>query len=119
MKKIITYHKQYKGSVCESRGASGGIATLWDQNTWSLIAETIHQHWINTALENTSNNQRIVIYNVYAPNHYRDKEQCWGTLKEIIDEEENNNIILGGDLNLILHSNEKQGGCFSSDPYRN
>eukprot|EP00253_Pinus_taeda_P006593 PITA_06593 len=25
----------------------------------------------------------------------------------------------GGDLNLILHSNEKQGGCFSSYPYIN
>lgn len=119
MNKIIAQHKQYKGCVCESRGASGGIASLWNQNTWSITTETTNQHWIKTVLESTSNNQQIVIYNVYAPNDYRDKEQCWDCLNENIAEEDNNNIILGGDLNLILHSNEKRRGCFSLDPYRN
>lgn len=32
--------------------------------------------------------------------------------------EESNNIIIGGDLNLILHSNEKRGGSFGEDPFR-
>ena len=35
-----------------------------------------------------------------------------------MNNEENNNIIMGGDLNLILHANEKRGGCFGDDPFR-
>lgn len=34
-------------------------------------------------------------------------------------EEDNSNIILGGDFNLILHANEKRGGSFMPDPFRN
>lgn len=63
--------------------------------------------------------QQIVIYNVYAPNHYRDKEVCWDSLSKNITEEDNSNIILGGELNLILHANEKRGGSFTPDPFRN
>eukprot|EP00253_Pinus_taeda_P005587 PITA_05587 len=33
-------------------------------------------------------------------------------------EEDSSNIILGGDLNLILHANEKRGGSFTPDPFR-
>ena len=35
--------------------------------------DTINQFWINVILENLMNNQKIVIYNIYAPNYYRDK----------------------------------------------
>jgi len=91
---------------------------LWNQNIWSITAETITPHWIKTVLENTTTSYQIVIYNVYSPNHYTDKAHCWHSLSENIAEEDNSNIILGGDLNLILHSNEKRGGCFSPDPYR-
>eukprot|EP00253_Pinus_taeda_P003777 PITA_03777 len=62
--------------------------------------------------------QQIVIFNVYAPNHYRDKEVCWDSLSKNIMEEDSNNIILGGDLNLILHANEKRAGIFTPDPFR-
>eukprot|EP00253_Pinus_taeda_P032306 PITA_32306 len=82
------------------------------------IIDTISQYWIKVTLESLIDNQRIVIYNIYAPIHYRDKEQCWTSLKTDIDEEGNSNIILGGDFNLTLHSNEKRGGCFSHDPCR-
>eukprot|EP00253_Pinus_taeda_P028387 PITA_28387 len=68
--------------------------------------------------ENGADKQIIVIYNIYAPIHYRDKERCWDDLKASIDAQESNNIIFGGDFNLILHSNEKRGGSFSPDPYR-
>ena len=63
--------------------------------------------------------QQIVIFNVYAPNHYRDKEVCWDSLSKNIMEEDKSNIILGGDFNLILHANEKRGGSFMLDPFRN
>lgn len=118
MKEIIDQLKQYEGSICESRGASGGIATLWNHNVWKHTTDTISEYWIKVTLESLTDSKRIVIYNIYGPSHYRDKEQCWTSLKVDIDEEENNDIILGGDLNLILHSNKKRGGCFSHDPCR-
>ena len=33
-----------------------------------------------------------------------------------MNNEENNNIIMGGDLNPILHANEKRGDGFGDDP---
>jgi len=51
-------------------------------------------------------------------NHCRDKDSCWHDLKDILDVEENTNIILVGDFNLIIHTNEKRGGSFTPDPYR-
>eukprot|EP00253_Pinus_taeda_P036435 PITA_36435 len=69
-------------------------------------------------LENNFDNQSSVVYNVYAPNHYREKESCSDDLKEIIDIETISNIIVAGNLNLILHANEKRGGFFSPDPSR-
>ena len=69
-------------------------------------------------LENNEDQQNLVIYNIYAPNHLRDKECCWEEIKVSMNAEENTNVILGGDLNLVLHANEKRGGIFSPDPFR-
>lgn len=62
--------------------------------------------------------QSIIVYNLYSPNHYREKEAFWNSLRDDMKNEESNNIIMGGDLNLILHSNEKRGGSFGEDPFR-
>ena len=107
MRGIIDQQKQYKGSIIESRGASRGIATLWNHSKWNCTSEKLHQHWIRIVLENRIDNQTTIIYNVYAPNHFREKECCWDDLKASIDGEINSNIIVGGDFNLILHANEK------------
>ena len=118
MQRTIGQLKQYDGSICEARGASGGITTMWNKNIWICTSNTINQYWIKVILEKQSKYKQIVVYNIYSPNHFRDKEQCWATLQEDIQAEDNSNIILGGDLNLILHSNEKRGGIFTYDPYR-
>ena len=96
---------------------------IWNQGIWNCILETIKQNWIKTTLENKVDQQAIIIYNIYVPNHCRDKDSCdkdscWHDLKDSLDAEENTNIILGGDFNLILHANEKSGGSFTPDPYR-
>lgn len=112
MRGIVEQQKQYKGSISESRGASGGITTLWNHSKWNYRSASLHQHWIKTVLENRVDNQIAIIYNIYVPNHFREKECYWDDLKASIDGEENSNIILGGDFNLILHANEKRGGFF-------
>lgn len=75
-------------------------------------------HWIKTNLESATMGKKGNTYNIYSPNHYRDKEICWKTLKETTMEDKEENIILGGDLNIILKPEEKRGGLFQPDPYR-
>jgi len=70
------------------------------------------------SVRNKEDQQILVIYNIYAPNNFRDKECCWEEIKVSMNVEENTNVILRGDLNLVLHSNEKRGGIFSPDPLR-
>jgi len=57
--------------------------------------------------------------NIYEPNHYREKEVCWNSLKDILSQVQNRSIIVGGDLNLVLNADEKFGGSFHVDPSRN
>eukprot|EP00253_Pinus_taeda_P029738 PITA_29738 len=117
-KKIIDQQKQYLGSISESRGASGGIVTNWDSSKWICTSANTHQNWIRAILESRIGNKTVIIYNVYVPTHYREKEICWDNLKTSIDGEINTNIIVVGDFNLILHANEKRGGIFAPDPFR-
>lgn len=74
MKGIISQLKQYNGCISESRGAFGGIATLWNHSIWKHITNAVSQYWIKVTLESLIDKKRIVIYNIYAPIHYRDKE---------------------------------------------
>jgi len=43
---------------------------------------------------------------------------CWDTLKDFLLQNELENIILGGDLNLTLTASEKKGGSIVRDPAR-
>lgn len=116
---IIKQQKHYNGCASEARGASGGILTMWDNIKWSCNFAKIHQNWINVNLESKENGTIVKIYNIYSPNQYREKEVCWNTLETNIEEDQDNNLILAGDLNLVLHANEKRGGNFSPYPFRN
>jgi len=53
---------------------NGGIVTLWLQDKWIKIAETMERHWIKTTLQNKMSSYQLIIFNVYVLNHYRDKE---------------------------------------------
>lgn len=119
MKKIIDHQKQYLGTISGSRGASGGIVTIWDSHRWNCNSAIVNQNWIRTNLESRTRDRNVVIYNVYVPNHYKEKEICWDNLKESIEGESTTNLIVAGDFNLILHANEKRGGNFTHDPFRN
>eukprot|EP00253_Pinus_taeda_P001989 PITA_01989 len=118
MQKIVDTQKNFSGASNNSRGASGGITTMWNNQYWDCKSTTINQNWLRTNLSRKEENCDLIIYNVYIPNHYREKEQCWKDLKENIENESNLNIILAGDFNLVLHANEKRGGNFIHDPFR-
>lgn len=117
--KIINQQKHLQGCASEARGASGGILTLWDNNKWNCESTRIYQHWIQVKLESKKGGIKVTVYNVYAPNQYREKEMCWNTLATSIEEEKNSNLIIAGDFNLVMHANEKRGGHFVPDHFRN
>jgi len=62
--------------------------------------------------------KKYSVINIYAPNHYKEKEQCWATIKEALKEMQVGKIILGGDLNLVRSIEEKFGGTYHTDPSR-
>lgn len=59
---------------------------------------------------------QICLFNIYAPNCYREKELCWNSLKDILLQDKNKSIIVGGNLNLVKNVEEKFGGSFHADP---
>ena len=74
-------------------------------------------HWILTVLRQKDNDSLVSIFNIYAPNSYNEKLQCWTLLRE----EQSNiqgNVIVAGDLNITLSQNEKRGGSISRDPFK-
>ena len=81
MKAIMDKMKHYGGTLSESRGASGGLAILWNHIIWNHKDTTKNQNWIKVTLENCRDQKEIIVYNVYGPNHYRDKEICWSSIK--------------------------------------
>eukprot|EP00253_Pinus_taeda_P013228 PITA_13228 len=110
--------KNYTGISKGSDGASGGIGTLWNKNKWEIINSQLCNWWIRTDLKNKNTQEVYFIYNIYAPNHYRDKTSCWNSLEADLSSIHSSWIILGGDMNLIRQVEEKYGGNFHADPSR-
>eukprot|EP00253_Pinus_taeda_P022073 PITA_22073 len=119
MQKIVDGQNFFLGICNDSRGASGGVAIMWSSHLWDCKSFSLNQNWLKVNLVQKDKSCDIIVYNVYIPNQFREKEQCWEELKEDMDKEQNPNVILAGDLNLVLHANEKRGGNFFPDPFRN
>eukprot|EP00253_Pinus_taeda_P014197 PITA_14197 len=101
-----------------SEGASGGIGKIWNKNKWEITNSQFCNWWVRTDLKNKGSQEIYYIYNIYAPNHHRDKGHCWETISSDLQSVKNRNIILGGDLNLIRNVEEKLGGNYHADPSR-
>ena len=46
-------------------------------------------------LMHISTKEKYTVINIYAPNHYKEKVQCWDTLKEALKGVQDGKIILG------------------------
>eukprot|EP00253_Pinus_taeda_P028676 PITA_28676 len=105
------------GKVVSARGTAGGIGTFWAKNSFSLERSFETQHWIFTELRHTASNLNLALFNMYVPVHYEEKRECWKTLSDFLYYNNPRNIIIGGDLNIILDPKEKRGGTYSRDPF--
>eukprot|EP00253_Pinus_taeda_P010548 PITA_10548 len=110
--------RNYSGISKGSDGASGGIGTLWNKNKWEISNHQTCNWWVRTDVRSKSTQEVLFIYNIYAPNHYRDKASCWNSLEADLSSIQSSQIIIGGDMNLIRQVEEKFGGNFHPDPFR-
>ena len=64
-----------KGKVAiSSRGASGGIGTLWDDKKYEAVDTKYNSSWILTLLRQKDTNMLVRVFNIYAPNSYAEKK---------------------------------------------
>jgi ribonuclease HI/exonuclease III len=108
--------KKSAGKAVSSRGSSGGLATLWTEDAFLLNKSHETQHWIFTELTHYASKLTISLFNLYVPVTYSEKRECWTSLSAFLDQHNPSNIILAGDLNIVLKSKEKRGGSISRDP---
>jgi exonuclease III len=106
------------GIAESSRGASGGLGTIWNSKKYNLFMHEAHKHWIFTSLLHLETGRQVSLFNLYVPVLPEDKKSCWETLRDFLQQNVMDNIILGGDLNLTLSTNEKKGGSIVRDQAR-
>ena len=67
-------------AALSSKGASRGIGTLWDDRKFEAMVIKKSTHWILTVLKHKDTNFLVSIVNLYAPNSYSEKINCWNLL---------------------------------------
>lgn len=107
--------KKSVGKAVSSRGSSGGLATLWTEDAFLLNKAHETQHWIFTELTHYASKLTISLFNLYVPVIYTEKRECWASLSAFLEQHNPSNIILAGDLNIVLKPKEKRGGTNSKD----
>eukprot|EP00253_Pinus_taeda_P019238 PITA_19238 len=104
------------GKAVSSRGTSGGLATLWNDDLFQLDNHKETQHWIQTELMQKASKLNFNLFNIYVPVSYQEKRECWSSLSAHLEQTSPSNIIIAGDLNIVLKSKEKRGGTNNRDP---
>eukprot|EP00253_Pinus_taeda_P012863 PITA_12863 len=112
------FWKKGQGRAVSARGASGGIATFWNNDMYDLLQEKSNHHWLLTQLLHKESGQQVSMFNVYAPVLPNEKKNCWNSLQTFLLEQNPGNIIIAGDLNVTLALEEKKGGSIVRDPAR-
>eukprot|EP00253_Pinus_taeda_P001699 PITA_01699 len=104
------------GKAVSTRVSVGGIGTFWSGKIFLLERSYETKHWIFTELRHTSSNLLLALFNLYVPVHYAKKRECWKSLSDFLELHNPKNIVIGGDLNIIMDPKEKRGGSYTRDP---
>jgi len=112
------FWKKGPARAVSARGASGGIATLWDASKLDFIEEETTTHWIYTKLLHKRSGLLVSLFNLYVPVAINEKKDCWDSLALFLNHSNTANIIVAGDLNVTLSPSEKKGGSIVRDPAR-
>ena len=61
------FWKKNAGQAVSARGSSGGLATLWSKDLFSLENSFVSQHWIFTEPRHFSSKITLSLFNLYVP----------------------------------------------------
>jgi hypothetical protein len=68
--------KKGEGKAISSRGASGGLCTIWNTEEFILEDHLQSQFWMMASLSRKSTGKIYTIINVYMPNNYLEKSEA-------------------------------------------
>ena len=108
--------KKNTRKAVSAQGSSGGIATLWSEDTFLLENSFETHHWIYIELCHTSSKISLALFNLYVSVNFLEKKECWNSLTDFIATYAPSNIIVVDDLNIIMDPKEKKGGVYGRDP---
>ena len=57
------------------------------------------------------------LFNLYVPVNFKEKSECWNTQSDFLEIYYPSNIIVAGDLNIILDPKEKNGRVRGKHPF--
>jgi endonuclease/exonuclease/phosphatase family metal-dependent hydrolase len=83
---------------------------------WWIVLQA--ENWLLVKLSMISSGMFIYVINVYMPNNYREKLDCWDSLLSLENGDFSHNCILAGDFNITRTLKEKRGGSIVRDQFR-
>ena len=100
--------KNDAGMVVSACGSSGGLATLWIEELFSLEKSFKTQHWIFIELHHSQSKISFNIFNLYVPVNLQQKTKCLNSLANFLVANALSNLIVAGNLNITMDSKEKK-----------
>lgn len=108
LREIQQLWKAREGVVISVRGALGEICTIWNTTTFHEERRYEATHWVMAQLKHLPSSKIYLIINVYIPNNYWEKVECWESLLGIKDVGFLQNCIMACDFNTTIHMNGKE-----------
>ena len=90
------------GITVSARGTCGGLATILSTDKFTVLSSFTSQHWNFSELQCFVSKISIALFDLYVPVNHVEKKDCWLSLSKFLDTEYFRNIIVVGDLNIIL-----------------
>jgi exonuclease III len=105
------------GAALHARGTSEGICVMWDTQIFKEEQRVDSNHWTLVKLKHLQTGIIYPICNVYMPNNYWEKRDCWKMLMNLKELDAQENCIIAGDFNTTLHQGDKKGGSSIRDQF--
>jgi len=98
------------GKAIGAKGAYGGLYTVWYTDQFQLVDRIQEKNRLFVKLSMLSLGMLIYVINVYMPNNYSEKLECWDSLLSFQNGDFSHSCILAKDFNITRTLKEKRGG---------
>jgi exonuclease III len=112
------FWKTSQGKAVSSKGASGGICTLWNPNIFQQEDWESDSNWLMVSLCHLPSGKLLSFLNIYMPSINKDKEICWLSIFSLLNQTRPTSLIFVGDFNTTMHNFEKRGGSIVREASR-